>query len=486
MNFVDSQALMRSRVEHPGHLNAKVVLHIGEDQGKYVTTAIRSFSFERLTNGIGNFTMTLVDNNWAEIEEKILDAKGKGWFQYGYEKGFDNLKRKPVKIQIIGMELEPYLNYVVLNLSGLCLGTALLENSKFLSSVKETTVGKEKELTDKGVNTKHRPLHEFVRDLAYAAGYDEKHVDIDPTTIPLVKDDLFGTEDTAKIFNSKGMNVFTFLVKQVLPYAVTPDDYEKIQASKKNVFSTEPPVITPFVFFISTNENGEEVFHFHKQDKYKDRVELTRIFDLYSDPDTRVISYKPSYEHMLANITRGTSIFAWTLSPLTGTEFEERYSAKQSPSAIKPFFDYTSSSNSFSGNNFAETVKLMLYSPDPYVNMLKVARAAQLSTNAPLTAELVIVGDPDYDICNIIDINVNIPFGDKRGNPHNTSNRYMVLGITDTIDMGVFTTRLQLGTAHGSTDKGKQAAKITGEQEAKANADAQKQNLTEYNIDIKR
>jgi hypothetical protein len=414
----------------------------------------------------------------VEIEEKILEAKGKGWFQYGYEDAFD--KRKPIKIQIIGMELEPYLNYVVLNLSGLCLGTALLENSKFLSSVQQTTVGTNSEITDKGINTKHRALHEFVYDLAIAAGYDDKHIDIDRTTIAFAKDDLFGTEDTAKIFNSKGMNVFTFLVRQVLPYAITPEDYEKIEASK-NIFSTEPPTITPFVFFVSTKD-GEETFHFHKQDKYKDQVELTRIFDLYSDRDTRVISYKPSYEHMIANITRGTSIFAWTLSPLSGTEFEQSYSAEQSPSAIKPFFDYAASAGASASdftNKYSEATKLLLYCPDPYVNTLKVARAAQLSTNAPLTAELVIVGDPDYDICNIVDINVNIPFGDKRGNLHNTSNRYMILGITDTIDMGVFTTRLQLGTAHGSTDKGKQAAKITQEQEARARFDAQKQKVVE-------
>lgn len=449
-------AIMRAKVDDPSRLNARVVVHIGEEIGKYTTSNVRSFHFERITNGVGNFSMTLVDNNWVEIERAILNAKGKGWFEYGYE----NALGKPVQFQIVGLELEPYLNYVVLNITGLCLGTRLLENSTFMSNCQQNP-SISGAITSTGVNINNRTLSDFVVDLAKAAGYT-KFV-VDPTVSPVIKENLFGTEDVHKVFNSKGMNLFTFIVRKLLPYAISPEDYSKVEAysKKDNLFSSEPLDVVPFVFFISLGSDGKEEFHFHRQDKYKYDVTPVATFNLYSDPDTRFISYKPSFEHMLANITRGTSVFAWTYNPLSGTEFEEKGLIEQSPSAINPYFDYVvKGTYNTNTNSPMVSSKVLLYSPDPMLNKLSVARALQMSSNAPLTAELVLTGDPNYNICDSIDINVNIPFGDSRGNPHDTSNRYMVLGIADDINLGVFTTSLQLGTAHGSTDRGKEAKRM--------------------------
>lgn len=446
--------VMRSKVDDPSRLNARVVVHIGEEIGKYKTTSVRSFHFERITNGVGNFSMTLVDNNWVEIERAILNAKGKGWFEYGYE----NALGKPIQFQIVGLELEPYLNYVVLNITGLCLGTRLLENSTFMSNCQQNP-SISGAITNTGVNINNRTLSDFVVDLAKAAGYTSFVVD--PTTVPVIKENLFGTEDVHKVFNSKGMNLFTFIVRKLLPYAISPEDYAKIEAKSKDVFSSESLDIVPFVFFISLNSEGKEEFHFHRQDKYKETANLVATFNLYSDPDTRVISYKPSFEHMIANITRGTSVFAWTYNPLSGTEFEEKGVVDQSPSAVNPYSDYVMKGTYDTNvNSPLASSKILLYSPDPMLNKLSVARALQMSSNAPLTAELVLVGDPNYNICENIDINVNIPFGDSRGHPHDTSNRYMILGIADDINLGVFTTTLQLGTAHGSTEQGKAAQKM--------------------------
>lgn len=467
---------LRSKVEQPDHLNGKVILYIGKEDKVVPYEKVRSFTFERLTNGIGNFSITLVDDNWVDIEQALLESKGEVAFQYGYE---NNLSPR-YKGLIIGMELDPYLNYVVLNLTGLAQGVEFLTSSKFISAAlsnEKTTDVVQATLYQKSFNIKNRSVSDFVSDLAELYGY-KKDKDpkknqqiIDPTASIPIKDSMFNTEDGQKILTSKGINLFTFLVRKLLPLAIDPDEAKKIEQQKQQQMdakSIEPITkAVPFVFYTSI-ENNLEVFHFHKQDKFKD-AEPVAIFDLFSDPDTRVISYKPSYEHMISNLTRGTSVYAWTYSPLSGTEVEEKALFDLSPSAVNPMYSYKPD------NDMYVARKIMPYTPDPVMTRVEVARALQLAMNAPITADMVIIGDSSYNLCENIDVNVNIPHGTHAGKPHNTSNRYIILGITDVVDMGVFTTQLRLGTAAGATPKAKYASAVINEND-KSKAQASEQN----------
>lgn len=487
---------LRSKVDRPDHLNSVVVLTIGEPAiltvgGAVISTfegpvasslkgGVRSFSFDRVTNGVGHFSMSLVDPNWIDIEQAILNAQGEVSFQYGYE---GNLGPS-IKATVVGIELEPFLNYVALNISGLCLGTNLVRNSMFLSACQANPATNEVVTSIiKNTPLKIRRISDFVKDLALASGFKEKNLIIDPTADIPIKDDLFATDDVQKIFNSKGSNLFTFIVRKLLPHAIDPEE-AAARAEKERTGSTDEIKSVPFVFYIKMAPNGiEEEFHFHRQDKFKDVENVVAVFNLFSDPDTRVISYKPSFEHMIANITRGSSVFAWTYSPLSGTLFEEFGSVEQSPSAIVP--DYYKAGDLGTVPSLTQAVKLLGYTADGTVAKRKAARALAMSSNAPLTADLLLVGDAGYNICDIIDINVNIPFGTSQGNPHSTSNRYMVLGIKDAVEMGVFTTHLQLGTASGSTPQGKKAKGLldediaAGKSEASTKKDKDQESLLE-------
>ena len=480
-DFVSSPEIRRGWVDHPDRLNAVVTLFVGDNMDNITAentfTDVRSFSFERLTNGVGNFTMTLVDPNWISLEKALLEAKGKLFFQYGYENSLSSVYTG----LLVGLELEPYLNYVVVHLSGLTTESKLITDSTFMSSALQNTSSTDVSditqttLYNKGFGVKQRKISDLVTDLAKLAGYTEDSQRIiDETTEVEIKDSMFSTEDSQKILTSKGLNLFTFIVRRLLPLAVHPDDaaaFKKQQEEK----STEPITTVPFVFYTDVNSDNKQVFHFHKQDKFKDNP-VKAIFNLYSEPDTRIISYKPSYEHMIANLTRGTSIYAWTYSPMSGAEFEEKAVVKQSPTAIQPYYSYDYNDPK------AGAVKTVSYSPDPMITKVEVARAAQMAMNAPITADLVIVGDSGYNLTDVIYINVNIPHGSSAGRPHNTTNRYMILGITDTIDLGVFTTSLKLGTAVGSVDKAQNNSRIINEDQVskdKAAVEQGKQRLIE-------
>jgi hypothetical protein len=452
----------RGRVANPDHLNGRVEVVIETvkegvplSKEKYVIDKIRAFNFDRVTNGVGFMTISFVDENWIEIEQNLLNAKGKFKFKYGYE-GDDFESCNYIEVQTAGLELEQYLDYVVLNVSGLCLGTELIENSKLISSCQDIKNFGTELLSNKQAQ---RNIADFVRAIARSVKKsdqktplfkdDPEHIIVDETADILVKDDMFSTDSVQKVFNSKGSNLFMFLIRKLLPLAISKEDKAKEDAAKN---SLDPVEKVPFVFYIKADTKGELEFHFHKMDKYKDDVNVVSTFKLFSEGDTRIISYKPSYEHMIANLTMGASVYAWNFSTLSGTLFEEKGKAEQNPSAIKN----TPDTQDYRG----ETQQTGYYSADAEMAARKARRALEMSSNAPLTAELVITGDRAYEICQAVDIEVNIP---TLGKPHATSGRYLILGITDTIDMGVFTTKLQLGTAQGTTNQGKKATFIRKE-----------------------
>lgn len=417
---------------------------------------VQSFNFERVTNGLGNFTLVLVDDQWTVIEQLIQDNKGKLKIQYGMlsstvtisDTTSEKTNKSPeINAQIYTFDLDMQLDYVVITIQGLCLGTGLLGNSV----VGSNAIEKEAMVTGvlkSGLDARASfTISELVNNIAGALGYDPAHRNIDKTTNTWTKADLGTTEDLQQALTFDSATVLNVVVKSLIRKASSASD-------KKS----------PYVFYISTNDKGEEVFNFHRHTQSLEKP-AKRVLTLFSDPTSHVKSFKPSFEHEVMNVFAGKSVVAYGYDPLTGTMMKIDYSVENGPSKQNP-------------QEATERYKKASYQGGPReVNDVSLkAITAQMSVS-PLTADLIMVGDATYNLMECIDVYVNIPTGPLKGKPHNTSSRFIILGILDSIRDGVYETVLKLGTGSGFTPLGQVLTNVAANNaavEAKLAADNKK------------
>ena len=399
---------------------------------------IKSFEFDRITNGIGSGSITLVDTEWTVVTQALHDNKGVLSFTYGMF-SIDptvNTMQRPISAIAYNYSLDLQLDYVTINLSILCLGANLLSSTVLPGndSLQDRQAAASTALTSvvSSVDTRvSSSISEFITRLAESFGYDKAHREIEPTDVPFTKDDLGLTSDQVKTMRFDNSSALNIIIHRLATTA-TPEN-------KKH---------SPYVFFITPgNDTGGDVFHFHTVERFKDTTPRTRI-TLFTDKSSHLKSFTPSYEYNVANIFGGKSVVSCGYNPLTG-EF------------------MTVANNVTIGTNKTDPQEQLNYikvtSPIAGTqNTLSQRNAAVVSSLslAPLTAELVLVGDVNYNLCDIIDVYVNIPAGPKKGQPHDTSNKFIILGIKDIINEGVFETILQLGTGQGFTPLGQEATAL--------------------------
>jgi hypothetical protein len=182
-------------------------------------------------------------------------------------------------------------------------------------------------------------------------------------------------------------------------------------------------------------------FHFHQQDDPKFVTERdTKYLNMFSDPATHILYYKPSWDISLLNIMKGSGIMTQAYDKYTGTP--------------KNFVELPSQSNPNPADTSWITEAIKTY-PYPTGSMAsvkqKLEKARQDASFGPISAELGMVGDPSYDICDKLAVRIHVPKGPNIGSLHPMSNLFIVVGITDDIVNGVFTTKLQLITGYGTT-----------------------------------
>lgn len=429
---------------------------------------LQSFEFHRVTNGLGRFSITLVDPEWTDVESKILSCGNSGkkaTLEYGML-GIDGKTNSSsvIDILLLKYDMEMFLNYSVLTVQGLCLGVATLGSSLVGSSSKATSFLKDT-VSSRGTTN----VSSYMYELARVLGFSENNIDIEPTASNFSKEDLGTTEDKEKILTCDNGTILNFITSVLIPKAVSNN-------KKKS----------PFVFYVSkgikpsdtagksasgkeTNvstseekgKDGGEVFRFHSVARDIDKSPRTKL-TLFSDKASHIKYFKPSFEHSVANISKGTDVVAYGYDRVSGGLIgEARHnnsgtSKQDSPTPVP-------------------TARSAGYTPGVRANQVEALDYVHaVATNAPLTAELVMVGDVSYNLLDCMDIFVNIPVGTRKGEPHNTSNRYIVIGITDTISEGVFETKLRLCTGFGFTPAGEA---VTKDQEARADRDAVEQML---------
>jgi len=306
-----------------------------------------------------------------------------------------------------------------------------------------------------------------MRELALLLGFSDadKTIDIEETESNFSKEDLGTTDDKARILTCDNSTILNHITSVLIPKAVSKD-------KKKS----------PFVFYVSKKApppadnstrssgsaqpqgeevSGKEVFHFHSVARDINKVPKTKL-TLFSDKSSRIKSFKPSFEHTVANISKGTDVVAYGYDRVSG---ELVGIARHNDSGPSKMDSPSPTPNAKMGG----------YIPGERSNQVEsLDYVHSVATNAPLTAELVIVGDVSYNLLDCMDIFVNIPTGDRKGEPHNTTNRYLVIGIKDTIQDGVFETTLRLCTGFGFTPAGQA---IQADNDARAERSAVEQML---------
>lgn len=407
---------------------------------------LQSFEFNRVTNGLGRFSLTLVDPKWTEVESKLLSSTSAGKkmkMEYGMlgVAGEVNTSSK-IDILVLKYDMEMFMGYSVLSVQGLCLGVSTLGSSLLGSSAHTASFLKDT-ISSRGTNN----VSSYMTELANLLGFSEKDgtIDVEETESNFSKEDLGTTEDKERILTCDNSTILNHIVSVLVPKAVSKD-------SKKS----------PFVFYVSKKppprsdkkaragvskasdaaSTDKEVFHFHSVARDIDKVPRIKL-TLFSDKTSHIKSFKPSFEHTVANIARGTDVVAYGYDRVSGELIGVAKHNDTGPSKT----------DSPSPN---PTARMGGYVPGERANQVESLNYVHsIAANAPLTAELVMVGDVSFSLMDCIDVFVTIPTGDRAGEPHNTSNRYIVIGIKDTIQDGVFETVLRLCTGYGFTPAGK-------------------------------
>ena len=399
---------------------------------------LQSFEFDRVTNGLGRFTLTLIDPNWTDVESYLLNSTSVGkkmQLEYGMLGVDGKLNSSPrIDILMLKYDMEMFLGYSVITAQGLCLGistlgSSLIGSSTFTSSFLKDTV------SSRGTTN----VSSYMTELAKMLGFSttDGTIDIEETESNFSKEDLGTTEDRERILTCDNSTILNHIVSVLIPKAVSKD-------KKKS----------PFVFYVSkkalsassdTRGEGKEVFHFHSMARDINKTPRTKL-TLFSDKSSHIKYFKPSFEHTVANISRGTDVVAYGYDRVSGELLGVAKHNNTGPSKI-------------ASPSPSPTARVGGYIPGERSNHVESLNYVHsIAANAPLTAELVVVGDVSYSLMDCMDIFVTIPTGSRKGEPHNTSNRYIIVGIKDTIQDGVFDTSLRLCTGFGFTPAGQTLA----------------------------
>lgn len=427
---------------------------------------LQSFEFMRVTNGLGRFSITLVDPEWTTVESLLLNSsKAREGAQEGervqLEYGMLGVDGKintssKIDVLILKYDMEMFLGYSVVVAQGLCLGISTLGSTLIGSSTHTASFLKDT-VSSRGTTN----VSSYMKELAIMLGFSDADdtIDIEETDSNFSKEDLGTTEDKARILTCDNSTILNHITSVLIPKAVSKDKRKSpfvFYVSKKAPAVKKTKARTGSSSVKETQVSDKEVFHFHSIGRDIDTVPRTKL-TLFSDKTSHIKSFKPSFEHTVANISQGTDVVAFGYDRVSG---ELVGIAQHNDSG-------TSKMESPAPNS---TARMGGYIPGERANQVESLNYVHsVATNAPLSAELVMVGDVSYDLLDCIDVFVTIPTGTRKGEPHNTTNRYLIVGIKDTIQDGVFETTLRLCTGFGFTPAGKA---LLDEEDARVDRDA--------------
>jgi hypothetical protein len=398
-----------------------------------------SFEYNRITNGVGSFTLTLFDSTWQEIETKLVQAKGVFKFQYGYSDGTENTISPWYNAKAIQYKIDFFLQGVILTISGLTLGWKMNLAKKYdaFSSYK---------------------ISEIVKELATDAGITD--TEIEETQDVLVPDAMEVVDQIPKNFQLTAQTPLSFVIQKLIPYA-------KNKEGQGN-----------YVFFFDVTSDGKEVLHFHtiyyafaaktgqsvfqQASTFQKTLQTAGIgstpgFTLFKDKNSPVRNYQPDWRMSTVQLCGGGRVFNSIMDANTKqilnikADLDENNNVLQltdnKPNIVQENIkDYVSSSEKDTSAFYINTRNTSRHGFE-----LKAKTDADFSRRiiGAMKAHLEIVGTPKFKCCDKIAVLIYVP-GDNilstQKNVHWISGYFRIIKIIEHISAGTYTTTFELVT----------------------------------------
>lgn len=342
-------------------------------------------------NASNKFVISLFDETALMVEYQILQGYTEVKFQYGYVNG----DMSPV---YSGMITEYDIDFTavgaVLNIEGLSSSI-----SSFSNPVTKTYTGMK--------------IHEIVADVANEEGWIIGNI----VECQSVSDG----ENEDKTFTRNNQVAQVFITNELIPYAKSAENGDSNYVLNFEDTSDGPKVnFYPIIQAGTSSSSGGTAASYEFQWGSGDR-------------NSRVISFNPDYSGTLSLMSGGATVEAATVDKIANEMFSVKYDntndSARTTLGSKSTYDYSKAvrrigGSSYSMDEMSNIAAYMWYSHSTY----------------PVTADLVIQGDPNlnaFDLISVIMLN-------KDGLPHHSSGVYLVKEITDDISGGNFTSSMSL------------------------------------------
>lgn len=426
-------------LDTPEQLMAKIARSKPEDlkqniQELYIEPQnLISFSFTRFLFGIGNFSFSLYDNNYTEIEEKLLLNKGLITFQYGYSSNRE--MASPWHIGFVtAYSLKFNLEGTYITFGGVSTGWALNSIKQPIASSVITQAANDSE------KNKIILISDFVRQLALKANFPENMLVIEPTKAVVKRGtNLKDNEKGAIPLNAlTGDSTFEHILQTLIPYSINDEGQGG------------------YTFYVETTKNGPEL-HFHtlnyvpNTENSEEKIKRIKLFTQFKHPNTVVRNFQPNWSMSMVQLRKGgkSSVISYGMTNKKITKIEKTI---------------TDGKINTVGGEKTQELPTIPKSPEAHTETYYVASdsivAGQAVLENAMTPEvlqsisgvLTIQGTPVLRMLETIAVHVYIPKGkhsvDKETGDrliHWISGDFRIIKITDNISKGDYTTTLELG-----------------------------------------
>lgn len=379
---------------------------------KPTTAFIQGAVFSKMLNGTGTFKISIIDPTWFNVEKAIRNNRGVCKISYGYlspkmtgPESSDSSLTPPSEALIFDYDLDYNIGQLTVNMSGLLLGYGSALDSTWKLN---PSVFKSPNVVDNIIN-----------DIVDRYGFGKGLIEPTDSTKAFDYTDLFSTDKRAlKIPNSSSQTTLQYVLEKVVNSSVNINNKGAYHyfLTAKNPRTGLTDAKTPIFLNFCTNDyilNNSKTFVKH--------------YKIYAEKqDVRIVDYKPNWSINKVGILGGFGI--------TNTQFDRVSGDKVGASGFGVFSPDDPSrakyirSASFTGQSAATATQV-----------------AQDKVNLqPLEAQLVVLGDPTFEIADIVRVDTRIPTGPQKNMTHQMSGLYLVKQISDKIQMGSFLTSLDL------------------------------------------
>lgn len=380
-----------------------------------------SFYYQRIINGIGNFTLTLFDPQWDRIEKLLVKNKGFFRFKYGYSDGDPKMMSPWYAARAFSYKLDFGMEGVTIVISGKTIGY------KFALTKTYSSLG-----------VKGQRISDIVKEIVADLG--EGYIPIiEPTRPVMSREGMDTTDDTHKIITLSGQSHFSVIINDLV--------YNAVNEEGQGGYS----------FFIRINEKGEKEFHFHTKfyEHTSDKKAKIPGFTQFRNKNTALIRFTPNWSMTLAQIAGGGGLLS------ANVDMESK--------------DYMDTNLNMNNNiqtmdNKGQTVNLVpkeflpkkfdavewlkgfeiFTTPERNKKQNKTVMQASHSTRYPgaVSGTIEIFGTPNFYLTQKIAVFVFKPQGDNTiaspDNVHWISGFFRIIRIHESIKAGKYTTTFEL------------------------------------------